>query len=191
MGTLINYNGNQLLATATGVGSERIFGLDGQLIFDACILALNIFILFTILSYVLFNPVRKMLQDRQDKITKEREDALTDRESASALKSEYENRLNHVEKEAELILSEARRKALQNEERIVQEARNEATRIIEHAREQAELEKKKVTDEVKKEIILVSSVLAGKMVAVSMDEETQNNLIQQTLGEMGDRTWLS
>ena len=53
----------------------RIFGLDAQTVFDAIFLAINIFILFTAMSYLLFNPVRDMLKKRQDRITAEREDA--------------------------------------------------------------------------------------------------------------------
>jgi F-type H+-transporting ATPase subunit b len=195
LGTLINLYGGTFLAKAAdktpSVGDERIFGLDPQLLFDAGILALNIFLLFTLLSYLLFNPVRKMLKNRQEKITSDRESAILDKEEAEKLKLLYDDKLKHVEKEAELLLSEARRKALQNEQRIIEEARREATGILEHARAEAVLEKQKMADEVKKEIILVSTLMAQKIVAVSIDEDMQNNLIKQTIGEMGDKTWLS
>lgn len=40
----------------------RLFGLDYQLLFDASITAINVFILFILLSFILFNPVRNMLK---------------------------------------------------------------------------------------------------------------------------------
>ena len=55
--------------------SGRLFGLDYQLLFDAAITAINVFILFLLLSVILFNPVRNMLKKRQDKITSDRETA--------------------------------------------------------------------------------------------------------------------
>lgn len=88
-------------------------------------------------------------------------------------------------------MSEARRKALKSEERIVNEAKEEAARIIAHAKKEAELEKQKAADDIKKEIISVATLMAGKVVAVSVDEKTQDTLIEETLKEIGEETWLS
>ena len=76
----------------------RLFGLDYQLLLDAAITAVNVFILFVLLSYILFKPVRSMLKKRQDKITNDRETAKADRESALALKQEYEEKLKAIDK---------------------------------------------------------------------------------------------
>lgn len=169
----------------------RIFGLDAQLIFDALFLAINVFILFVALSYLVFNPVRNMLKNRQDKITKEREDAAEDKRSALELKAEYEQKLKEVDKEAEAILSDARKKAMKNQESIIAEAKEEAARIIQRANSEVELEKKKAADDIKKEIISVATLMANKVVAASIDAKTQEALIEETLGEIGDKTWLS
>ena len=49
-------------------------------------------------------------------------------EKAAELKAQYEAKLKDIDKEAEDILSDARRRALQNEERIVTQAKEEAAR---------------------------------------------------------------
>ena len=41
-------------------------------------------------SYLLFNPARKLLKDRQDRIESDINTAIADKESAAALKAEYE-----------------------------------------------------------------------------------------------------
>ena len=56
---------------------------------------------------------------------------------------------------------------------------------------EAELEKKKITDDVKKEMISVAAVLAEKAVGASMDHAIQDRLVEETLKEIGDGTWLS
>lgn len=175
----------------TAEKTERLFGLDAQLLFDTAVTALNVFILFILMSYLLFNPVRNMLKKRQDKITSDRESAAADKESAQALKSEYEEKLKNIDKEADVILDEARKKALQRAESIVGDAKQEAARIIEHANREAELEKKRVADEVKQEMIAVASAMAAKVVAGSIDAKVSDELIEQTLNEMGDDTWRS
>lgn len=169
----------------------RIFGLDAQLIFDAVFLAINIFILLMVLSYKLFNPVRDMLKKRQDRINAERKVTEANKRDAEALKAEYEQKLKNIDKEAENILSEARKKALKNEERIVAEAKEEAARIIQRANSEIELEKKKAADDIKKEIINVATLMAGKVVAASVDMKIQDALVEETLREIGDETWLS
>ena len=195
MGTLMGHYGYMLLSAGTETASKteegRIFGIDPQLLFDAAVLAINIFILFVLLSYLLFNPVRKLLTERQEKISAEREQTASDRETARTLKSEYEEKLKNIDKEVEVILSDARKKALKNGERIENEAKEEAARIIAHAKSEAELEKKKPADDVKKEIILVSTLMANKLVAASVDRKTQDFLVEETLREIGDDTWLS
>ena len=93
--------------------------------------------------------------------------------------------------ETEEVLADARKKARANEERIVQDAMAEAGRIVEGANREAELQKQKVANEVKEEIVSVAGAMAGKLVAASIDEETQNRLLDETLKEMGEDTWLS
>ncbi len=174
-----------------GESMSRLFDLDWQLLADSVLMIIAVFFLFLILSYFLFNPARKMLNARKDKIRTELDTARTSMENAQALKKEYETKLQGVEKEAEAILSEARRKGLANENQIVAQAKEEAARILERARVEAELEKQKMSDDVKREIIVVASLMAGKFVAASMDTAKQNQLIDETIKEMGDKTWLN
>ena len=169
--------------------SGRLFGLDYQLLFDAAITAINVFILFLLLSVILFNPVRNMLKKRQDKITSDRETANQSREEALAMKAEYEEKIKAANKEAELILSDARKTAVNNEQKIIDEAKEEAARIIERANKEAELEKQKAADDVKQQIVAVSAMIASKLIAKSIDESESNAIIEQTLNEMGENTW--
>ncbi len=170
---------------------DRLFNLDFQLIHDAVILAIAIFVLFLAMSYLLLNPVRKMLYDRQRKIQGDIDNAKSDKEKAAAMKAEYEEKLKNADKEAEAILSEARQKALKNEAHIIDEAKQEAARIIQHANEEAKLEKSRAMDEMKREMITVASMMAAKVVAASIDTTVQNGLVEETLKEMGDSTWQS
>ncbi|WP_394917346.1 F0F1 ATP synthase subunit B [uncultured Robinsoniella sp.] len=170
---------------------ERLFNLDPQLIHDAVLLMISMFVMFTFLSYLLFNPARKMLQKRQDRIRTDIDTAARDKEDAKKLLEDYDRRLNDINKEAEEILSAARQKALKNEARIIEEAKEEAGRIISRANAQVELERKKAADDMKKEIISIASLMAGKVVKASIDMEAQDSLIEDTLKEIGDQTWQS
>jgi F-type H+-transporting ATPase subunit b len=169
----------------------RIFGLDWQLLSGMVFQIIAILLLFILLSFILYEPVRKILNDRKERVAKQVQDAKKDRAEADKYRAEYEAKLKNIDKEADLILGEARKKALARENEIVAEAKAEAQRIIAHANQEAELEMKKAQDEMKQQIIEVAALMAGKIVAVSLDEEGQNALIEETLKEMGDNTWLS
>ena len=180
-----------MILLTEGQSMSRLFDLDWQLLADSVLMMIAIFVLFLIMSYFLFNPARKMLEGRREKIRGELETAKQDMEDARRLKGEYEAKLKDIDKEAEGILSEARRKALGNENQIIAQAKEEAARIVDRSRVEAELEKQKMSDDVKKEIISVASLMAGKVVAASVDENLQNQLIDETLKEIGDKTWLN
>lgn len=179
-----------ILLTA-GETYDRMFGIDWQLLADSTLSIIAVFALFAIMSYFLFDPARKMLNDRKEKIRGELEEAKINMEEARRLREEYEAKLKVADKEAESILSEARSKGLANQSQIIAEAKEEAARIRERAQVEAQLEKQKLSDEVKKEIISVASVMAGKVVAASIDTTVQDQLIDETLKEMGENTWLS
>ena len=170
---------------------ERLIGFDPQLLFESFFTALNIFILFFGLSYLLFDPVRNVLEKRRQKIAGELAQAADDKKSAAAMKAEYKAKLKDVSKESDAILEEARRKAKVRENEIVEEARAEAARIVERANREVELEKKKALDDMKQEIVSIASLMAGKVVAASIDTTIQDTLIDETLKEMGESTWQS
>lgn len=170
---------------------ERLFSLDAQFLFDVVVMALSMLVLFTALSYLLFNPVRDMLEKRRQRVVDDQESAKHEKEEAIAYKEEYEQKLKEVDKEVQVILSDARKKALQNEAKIVAEAKEEAARIIARANAEIELEKKRALDDMKQEMITIASMMAEKVVAASIDTNVQESLIDETLKEMGEGTWLS
>ena len=170
---------------------ERLFTLDAQLLFDAVVMALSMLLLFTLLSYLLFNPVRDLLEKRKQRIVDDREAAKREKEEATAYKEEYDKKLKEVDKEVQEILSEARKKAMKNEAKIVAEAKEEAARIIERANAEIALEKQKALDDMKQEMIAIASMMAQKVVSASIDTTVQESLIEETLKEMGEQTWQS
>ncbi len=169
----------------------RVFDLDLQLLADAGLMIIAVFTLFLIASYFLFNPVRALLQNRQEKIKGELDSAAKDMEDAAKLKEQYDEKLKNINREAEEILSDARTRALANENRIVAQAKEEAARIIEHARTEAQLEKQKAADDMKREMIVLASMMAGKVVKASIDTTVQESLVDETLKEIGEGTWQS
>ena len=143
---------------------SRLFNLDFQLLHDSLLTLIAVFVLFLGGSFFFFNPARKFLEKRKQGIADDIESARKEKEEAERLKSEYEDKLKNVDTEVEGILSDARQRALANENRIVADAREEAGKIIDNA---------------------------GKIVASSMSEAEQKRLLDETLKGIGEDTWLN
>lgn len=170
---------------------ERLFNLDPQLLHDAVLLAISVFVMFLFLSYLLFNPTREFLKKREERVKDNIDSAEKAKADAEALRLDYEEKLRNIHKEENEILSAARKKALESEAKIIENAKAEAAAIIARADKQIELEMKKAQDDIKKEIITVASMIAGKVVSEKIDTGIQDSLVDDTLKEIGEQTWLS
>ena len=122
---------------------DRIFGLDAQLLLNLAFQGIAIFLLFMAASYLLLDPVRKILNDRKERVMREQREALENREAAVRMREEYDGKLKEIDKVAEQILGDSRKKALQRENEIIMNAKEEAGRIIAGARQEAELEQRR------------------------------------------------
>ena len=168
---------------------DRLIGFDPQLLADAAIVGVKVLILFAILTYLLFDPVRKVLNDRRERIAAELQDAASKEEKANAMKAEYEFKLKDINKEADRILEDARKKAKIKEEEILSNAREEAERITDRANKQIEMEKKKAMDDMKQEMVGLATIIAQKAITSSMNVDVQASLVDETLKEMGEGIW--
>lgn len=168
---------------------DKIFALDWQLIFDALIVACAVFFLFFLLSYLVFNPARDLMQKRRDKIAADIAAAEKEKEDALAFKKEYDARLRDVDREADGILADAKRRAKDREEAIIAEAKEESARIMTRTKAEVELEKSKAKDEIKQEIVTVAGEMAGRFIKDKMDEQKQAALVDDVIREMGEATW--
>ncbi len=168
---------------------DRLFAFDAQFIQDVIIMGINLFILFFALSYLIFNPVRNVMNKRRERIASDIETAKKEKEDAIALKTDYEGKLTNINQEAEDILNAARKKALKQEEEILARAKAEAALVMARANTEIELEKKKAVDGMKQEMITIASMMAGKVVSASMNAQIQNELVDETLNEIGEQTW--
>lgn len=169
----------------------RIIGFDAQLLWDLGMQLFNTAVIVIVLYVVLHKPLTAMLDKRKAGIAKDIDDAKAASADAAKLKADYEKRITTIDEEAAEILKEARAKALVREEQIIAEARKEAQSIKEKAANDIKLEQERVKDEMKTQMIDVSTLMASKFVALSIDEAKQNEIIDDIIKEMGDVQWLS
>lgn len=169
----------------------RVIGFDAQLMWDLGMQLFNTFIIVFILYYFIHKPITAMLDKRKQGIAQNIDDAKAAKADAIELKADYEERIAKIDEEAAKILKDARAKALVREEQIIAEAKKEAQLIKEKAAKDILLEKERVKDEMKTQMVDVSTLMASKFVALSLDEAKQNEIIDEIINGMGDVQWLS
>ena len=173
----------------TGDSLFRIVGFDSQLIFDALITGVNVFILFFALSYFLFEPVQKALKNRSEKIKNEIENAKKQESDAIALKEEYEKKLAETRAEVDKIIDDAKKNAKKMSEDIVANAKTEAQNIIARGNKEVEQEKAKAVDELKNQVIGISTLLASKIIKENVNAKSEDKLFEEALSEIGEMAW--
>ncbi len=142
---------------------------------------LTFIILLLILWKFAWGPIVKGLQAREDAIRNDIEQAKQDREEASKLLSEYEDKLKSASQEINERLSRAEQDANTRIEQARQEAREEGDKLIARAKSEIEAEKAKVESDLRSRIAELATDVASKAIAESFTREDQQRIIQQRL----------
>ena len=153
---------------------------------DILISLANLTILFLLVKKFLFQPVKNILQKRQDEIDGQYRLAEEKEKEAAANKETWEKKMESAESKANEILSDATETAKVRSEKILSEAKERADGIVRRAEAEAELEHQKATEEIKREIVEVSGALAQKMLEREINTEDHHDLIDSFIENLGD-----
>ena len=178
-----------LNAVAGELPAGRVFAIDQQTFIQIIANVLNVAVLAAILAYLLYRPVRTVLNKRTNRIQGQLLQAEEELENATHLRHKYEQRMEDVEKEREEILNEARRIAADSSRRLVAEAKKEADSIRERAAQNVEMEWERAENDMRTAIIDVSAVMAEKFVSLAINKETHDRLFDETVSDLEGMKW--
>lgn len=138
----------------------QAFGIDVRLI---TIQIINFTVLAGLLSYFLYKPVLKLLDEREEKIKK----GITDAEEAALARAsaleEKQEVLSMAQKEAEEIDARAKAFGKQKEEELLNEARIKADEVVSSAEQKSALLKEQALKESEAEIAKLAILTAQKV----------------------------
>ena len=155
-------------------------------IWQILISLINLFLLFLIVKKFLFKPVNNVLEKRQQELDSQYEEAEKVNISAQENKEKWEAMLSGANAEADKILSDATENAKFRSDKIIEEANYRAKSIIRVAQSEAELERKKVSDDLKRQIVEVSGAMAEKMLEREIKPEDHKQMIDSFIEEIGE-----
>lgn len=154
--------------------------------FTSLFTLLNTVVLFLVLKHFLFQPVMKMITDRQKEIDDMYDAAGKAKASADALESEYRQKLSVAAETSERLVKEATDRGRSREEEIIRQANREASAILEKAAADIAQEKKKAINDAKDEISDIAMAIAGKVVGRTLNGADQAALVDHFIEELGE-----
>jgi F-type H+-transporting ATPase subunit b len=136
------------------------FGINGKLLLAQLV---NFGVLFVGLTYLLYKPVMKTLDERKQLVAQGVEDAKEATLKLATADDEAQSRVHEAETEAEGIVGTARESAGQERARIIKEAEARAASLEKDAEARAKEDAARVLRESEKEIARLSVLAAEKV----------------------------
>jgi len=172
-------------------GLSKVLSFDPAFVKELLFMLFNTVILVSFLGLILYKPVLNFIRKRSERIQAQVDGAAQNLADTERLRLEYEEKLRDIDAERDKILDAARQRAREKEEMIVAAGKSEAELYLSRARLEAERELEKAKDDMKAEMIELSTLMAGLFIEKSIDPDMQNQIVEQTLTDLEDVTWQS
>jgi len=174
-----------MLALLTPVPETReIFSFDAQTFIDMAPNLVVFAIVAGLMTYLLYNPVKRILQARADRVEAEMNDAALDKASAAELKALYEQKMRDIEVERAAILEETRKQAQERRVQILDAAKAEAQDAKDRAARDIATEKQQVKGAVHEAIIDISADMAARLIDATIDKNAHDKLFAEAMAEL-------
>jgi F-type H+-transporting ATPase subunit b len=138
------------------------------------------------LSWLIFIPyLKNWMQSRQKRIEDQLANAEKRQKESEALKADFDKKVKELEQSTAEILQKTRQEAGRAKDETVQAARKEAELILTEARKAIESERQEVTQTLQKEVGALAVAIAEKIIRSSVDGKVQEKLIRESVRELG------
>ena len=144
---------------------------------------INFFILLGLLIFFGYKPIRKMLDERSNRIKQSMEQAEATKQEYEHAQAEVEKQISKARDEGQSIIAQAAQAGQSVKEEARQEARKEAQAIAERTRAELERERDKIVDELRKEFVDTAILAAERVISETLDKGKHRRLIEKTLEE--------
>jgi F-type H+-transporting ATPase subunit b len=124
---------------------------------------LNIIVLFILLRLIIWKPVLKYLNAREQRIKDEVSAAEKSREEASALKAEYERSIEEVDAQGREILRDSQLRAGEQAKEMLRHAKEQTETMLAEAHEKIEAEKAQAVVDTRYEITQIAAEMAARI----------------------------
>ena len=146
----------------------------------------NLVILFLILKRFLFEPVKKIVAERQNEIDTQYRKAERAKREADEIKADWEGKIATAEARADEIINEAVERADRRNEVMLYESREKADQIIRKGKAEVERDRREARETIKKEIVDVSQAISEQIIGREINMDDHRDLIDSAIDRIGE-----
>lgn len=157
-------------------------------IWTALFTLLNTLTVYFVLKHFLFQPIMKLIKERQDEIDTMYADADKARQEAARLEQNYQQKLDTAAQTTDRLMKEAVERGQMRENEIIRNANAQASAIRDKAAADIAQEKKKALNDAKDEISDMALAIAEKVIGRELKSADQDALFEQFLQELGEQS---
>ncbi|CRX37260.1 / atpF / F-type ATPase subunit b /:129446 Forward [Candidatus Hepatoplasma crinochetorum] len=152
-----------------------------KILIEALATIISLGIIFFIISYFLYFPIKDSIKKREKFLSDRYTDA--NKINADALKTQnaIEARLKNSKDEADKIVDSSKKEAIELKNQIVEDANSKAKNTIDHAREQIKNEEVEMYEKVKNDISSISILVAKKILEKEVNAKIDQKLIDDLI----------
>ena len=144
-------------------------------------------VLLTVLAKFAWTPLLEALETRQSAIRKSLDDAQQAKVDLERLNAESAKIIQQARVDAEAIISQSRVDGDRLREEIRAKARTEADHIVKNAERQIQLETSRALEQIRREAVDLSVMIASKIIQRNLSKEDNERLIDDALKQVENR----
>ena len=145
---------------------------------------LTFLVLVALLAKFAWRPLLQALESRQDSIRKSLDDAQKAKQDLERLHAESAEIIRQSRVEADAIVTRSRGDAERLREEMKQKARAEADAIVKNAERQIQLETGRAVQQIRREAVDLSVLIASKLIQRNLTKEDNERLIEEALKQV-------
>jgi F-type H+-transporting ATPase subunit b len=145
---------------------------------------ISFFILLFLLWKMAWRPIVTALDARAERIHRDLESAASSRKEAEEMFLKHKEMIEYARDESMKIVVEGRSDAERLKNDILEKANSEAQAIIVRAHREIDLAKEKAIQEIKGEIVNISTLMAEKIIEKNLKAEDQKALVENELSKL-------
>lgn len=165
-----------------GKAGQEMLKVDINLVFTI----INLLVLFVAMRIFFFQPIKKIMDDRQAEADRQFDEVRAKQEEAEALKAQYEASLSEAEDKRKEMIAQARKDADVEYQKILKDAESTAREVKAAAVAEAENKKVQIIKSAEAEITSMVVAATAKAIGQAHGADTDNALYDQFINEAGD-----
>ncbi len=143
----------------------------------------NFLILLALLYFIAYKPLRRMMEERSNRIREGLEQAEQASKRLAEADEEAKKKLEEARREGQKLISQASALGERLKEEARQEAKAQAEALLARARGEIELERDQAIQQLRREFADLAMLAAEKVIRETLDEERHRRLINEVLEE--------